>query len=169
MSQDQKFIDMFSLVIGGLMIFAVAILVLAFRIADGTQGEYVRATAEYQEGIEDRIRPVGQVALPGEDAPAPQTPTTETVVDVVAAPKSGPEVYSTACLVCHDAGIAGAPILGDAAAWAPRIAQGADVLNDHAINGFTGAAGYMPPRGGYANLSDEEVIAAVQYMIDEAS
>ena len=72
------------------------------------------------------------------------------------------------CLACHGAGVAGAPILGDAAAWSARIAQGNDVLNDHAINGYTGAAGYMPAKGGRVDLSDQEVIDAVAYMVAES-
>ncbi len=81
---------------------------------------------------------------------------------------SGPQVYNAACLACHGAGVGGAPILGDVAAWAPRIAQGTDVLNDHALNGFTGPVGYMPPKGGRVDLSDQEIIDAVTYMVEES-
>ena len=58
--------------------------------------------------------------------------------------------------------------MGDAAQWAARIAQGADVLNQHAIEGYTGSSGYMPAKGGRLDLSDEEVTAAVDYMADES-
>ena len=81
---------------------------------------------------------------------------------------TGPQVYNTACLACHGAGVGGAPILGDVPAWEARIAQGADILNDHAINGFQGSAGYMPPKGGRVDLSDQEIIDAVTYMVDES-
>ena len=53
-----------------------------------------------------------------------------------------------ACMACHGAGVAGAPKIGDAAAWGPRIAKGADTLHKHAIEGFQGQAGFMPPKGG---------------------
>ena len=60
-------------------------------------------------------------------------------------------------------------MLGNKDQWAGRIAQGMDVLTQHAIGGFTGALGLMPPKGGRMDLSDEEVANAVQYMVDEAS
>jgi cytochrome c len=63
--------------------------------------------------------------------------------------------------------VPGAPHLGDAAAWEPRIAQGMDTLNNHAINGFQGSAGVMPPKGGRVDLSDGEIIAAVEYMVEQ--
>ena len=80
---------------------------------------------------------------------------------------SGPQVYNTACLACHGAGIGGAPILGDAASWGPRIAKGTQTLNDHALNGFTDV-GYMPPKGGRVDLSDREILDAVAYMVSQA-
>ncbi len=74
----------------------------------------------------------------------------------------GKATYDSVCKMCHGTGMAGAPKTGDKAAWADRIAQGTDVLNDHAIKGFKG----MPPKGARPSLSDEEVIAATAYMID---
>ena len=66
------------------------------------------------------------------------------------------------------AGIAGAPKPGDKDDWGPRIAQGNDTMYKHAIEGFTGAKGMMPPRGGGAKLSDDEVKAAVDYMVAQS-
>ncbi len=62
----------------------------------------------------------------------------------------------------------GAPKLADKAAWAPRIAQGKDTLYKHAIGGYQGKAGVMPAKGG-SQASDEEVKAAVDYMVSKAS
>ena len=70
MSRDQKFFDMYFLVIGGLAVFALAIFVLAMELADRTQGVFTRESAEYQAVVEERIRPVGQVLLPGEQQQA---------------------------------------------------------------------------------------------------
>jgi cytochrome c len=70
-----------------------------------------------------------------------------------------------ACVACHGSGVAGAPKLGDAAAWAPRIAKGADTLNKHAIDGFQGEAGFMPPKGGRVDLSNQSIINAVDHMV----
>lgn len=78
---------------------------------------------------------------------------------------AGKKLYDTACQVCHAPGIAGAPKLGDKAAWADRIKQGNNVLYEHAIKGFQGKTGVMPPKGG-SSAPDEEVKAAVDYMID---
>ena len=78
---------------------------------------------------------------------------------------SGKAVYDRACAMCHAAGVAGAPKLGDKAAWGPRIAQGNDTLYTHALKGFQGKAGVMPPKGGNMSLKDEDVKAAVDYMV----
>ena len=169
MDRDQKFFDMYSLVIGLLAIAALGIFILASNISDRTQEVYKREGTEYQATIASRIRPVGEVYMPGEEGQA-AAPTATTVAEPapVAAALSGPQVYNTACLACHGAGIGGAPVFGDAAAWAPRIAQGIDVLKNHAINGFQGSAGFMPAKGGRVDLSDEEIASAVEYMVSES-
>lgn len=83
----------------------------------------------------------------------------------MAAVADGEAVYKKACITCHGAGIAGAPKLGDAADWGPRIAQGDALLLEHAIKGFTGQKGMMPAKGGFVTLSDDEVKAAIDYMV----
>lgn len=85
-----------------------------------------------------------------------------------AAAADGKAVYERTCAACHAAGVANAPKFGDKAAWAPRIAQGANVLYDHAIKGFQGKAGVMPPKGGAVTTPDAEVKAAVDYMVAAA-
>jgi len=77
----------------------------------------------------------------------------------------GKATYDSSCSACHAQGVAGAPKFGDAAAWKDRIAQGNDKLHEHAIKGFQGKAGFMPPKGGFANLSDADVKAAGDYMV----
>ena len=171
MSRDQKFFDMYSLVIGVLAAVALAILVLAMKMSDLTQGVYTRDTAEYQAAVAERIAPVGKVYLPGEEQQA-ATPVVEAVEEPepVATTMTGPQVYNTACLACHATGAGGAPIVGNVDQWTDRIAQGTDTLYDHAINGFDGdAATPMLPKGGRADLSDQEVRDAVDYMIAETS
>ena len=87
-----------------------------------------------------------------------------------AAPLTGPQVYRAVCIACHAApGVGGAPPLGDRDAWAARIAQGKDTLIDHALHGFSGRTGVMPRKGDRPDLSDEEVIAAVEYMIGQVA
>lgn len=94
-------------------------------------------------------------------APVASTPVAS---PAVASAETGKKAYDTACFVCHGAGIAGAPKLGGKAAWSARIGQGSSVLYDHAIKGFQGKAGVMPPKGGSA-LPDADVRAAVDYMV----
>jgi cytochrome c5 len=80
----------------------------------------------------------------------------------------GKATYGKTCSLCHAANVAGAPKPGDKADWAPRIAQGMDVLYKHALEGYTGAKGQMPARGGAATLSDDDVKATVNYMVDQS-
>jgi cytochrome c5 len=173
--QDRKFFDTFMLVLGSLVLITIAIFVLANSMAGRTQAVHVKEDPAYQQRNVERIRPVGQVAIAGADnsglrdpgGPRPTAAATPAAAAQPAKELSGEEVYKGACTACHGAGIAGAPKTGDAAAWAPRVAQGMDTLYTHAIEGFQGQAGYMPPRGGFANLSDQQVRDAVQFMVDQ--
>jgi cytochrome c5 len=96
-------------------------------------------------------------------APAP-APAVAPAVSVDAVGKSA---YGKACALCHAAGVAGAPRPGDKADWAARMAQGNEVLYRRAIEGYTGAKGVMPPRGG-STLSDTEIRAAVDFMVAQS-
>lgn len=80
----------------------------------------------------------------------------------------GATIYNTVCFACHSTGAAGAPKTGDKAAWAPRIAQGMDVMKQHAVQGFKGAKGVMPPKGGRADLPDADIEAAVEYLVSKS-
>lgn len=97
-------------------------------------------------------------------APAP----TAAAVPAMAENTQGKSVFSKTCALCHAVGAAGAPKPGDQADWAPRISQGMDVLYKHATEGFTGAKGVMPARGGAATLTDDDVKAAVDYMVEQS-
>lgn len=76
----------------------------------------------------------------------------------------GEKIYKQACMACHAAGVAGAPKLGDKAAWAPRIKQGKAVLYQSSLKGKNA----MPAKGGQASLSDADVKAAVDFMIKKS-
>lgn len=169
MNRDQKFFDMYSLVIGVLAFIALLILVGAMQLSKITQGVYTADTAEYQSAVAERIRPVGKVYLPGEEASAGEPQVKEAPASApVATVLSGPQVFNEACIACHGSGVGGAPVVGDAAAWQARIAQGKDTLYQHALEGFAGQSGYMPPKGGRLDLSDDEITGAVDYMVSEA-
>lgn len=110
---------------------------------------------------------LGQGALADSDerAAAPASPR-----KAVTAPLSGPQVYHEVCIACHSPpGLGGSPALGDSNAWAARIDQGLDTLIAHALNGFSGDTGIMPRKGGRVDLSDAEIIDAVEYMVEQAS
>ncbi len=77
---------------------------------------------------------------------------------------NGKAVYENTCAACHSSGVLGAPPIGDQKAWKERIAQGMQTLYDHAIHGFQ----QMPAKGGNPSLSDDQVKAAVQYMVDRS-
>ncbi len=83
------------------------------------------------------------------------------------AAENGKKVYGSICFACHDSGAANAPKLGDKKAWSARIEQGVDTLTEHAIKGFKGKSGFMPPKGGRADLSNEAIRAAVEYMVEK--
>ncbi len=80
----------------------------------------------------------------------------------------GKSVYNKTCSMCHAAGVAGAPKPGDKENWAPRIAQGTETLYKHSIEGYTGNSGMMPARGGNPKLTDDEMKAAVDFMVAQS-
>lgn len=104
-----------------------------------------------KNAIAERIKPVGSVYLAGSE-PTKAEPT---------GPREGSQVYGTFCIACHASGVSGAPKIGNAAEWGPRIAQGKDVLKNHALNGFNA----MPPKGTCMDCSDDEIVAAIEHMI----
>ncbi|MBD8531367.1 MULTISPECIES: cytochrome c5 family protein [unclassified Massilia] len=97
-------------------------------------------------------------------APPPAPAAAPVAAPAVASAEVGKALYNSACIACHGAGIAGAPKLADKAAWAPRIKQGNAVLYEHALKGFQGKAGVMPPKGG-SSAPDADVKAAVDFMV----
>ena len=130
----------------------------ALGVMAGTSGAYAQDAA--RDAIAERLAPVGQLCLQGQDcgtaaAPVASSSGGDGEVD-------GEGIYNNVCMACHETGAAGAPVRGDEAAWAERTEQGFATLLDHAINGI----GAMPARGGNPNLSDEEMEAAVAYMVE---
>ena len=117
-------------------------------------------TDQQRADIEERIKPVGESCMEGDSSCAAAAPAAG------GAARSGEEVYNAACMACHATGAAGAPKVGDAAAWGERIAKGMDALYDVGINGLAGTG--MMAKGGCVNCSDEEVTAAVDYMVGQS-
>jgi cytochrome c5 len=99
------------------------------------------------------------------DAAAAASAPAATVASADASNADGEKVFKSICFMCHQTGAAGAPILGNKGDWAPRIAAGKPTLYKHALEGFTGNNGTMPPRGGSPSLKDADVKAAVDFMV----
>ncbi len=102
---------------------------------------------------------------------APQFQLSEVKPPATAAtpdPATGEKVYKSTCSICHRSGLGGAPRIGNKDNWEARLAQGREVLYDHAIHGYRGPKGSMPARGSNVRLSDDEVKAAVDYMVVHA-
>jgi cytochrome c5 len=160
---DQKFIKSFSifLVLG---VVLTLFLILLGNLNAGTINDQVRdgRNALAKAGSNNLLQPVGQISVAGDEVVQAET------VQVATAAIDGASVYQNACMACHAAGIAGAPRVGDAAAWAERIAQGNETLYTNAIQGLQGQAGVMPAKGGNMSLSDDEVKAAVDHMVAQS-
>lgn len=138
------------------LVIPVAIALLGSQLLSGSK--HIDRT-EPKRLAEQRIKPVGELVK--FDGAPPPVAAAASVIAVVAKAKSGEEVYNGACVACHGAGIAGAPKTGDKSLWSARVAQGVNVLYEHAIKGYKG----MPAKGGQAGLSDDEVRAGVDYQI----
>ncbi|MGS5088054.1 c-type cytochrome [Hydrogenophaga sp. A37] len=113
-------------------------------------------------------KPADTAAAQAAPAPVAATPAAAPAPAPVAENAVGKKVYGAVCSMCHAANVAGAPKPGDKADWGPRIRQGKDTLYKHAVEGFTGAKGMMPARGGGSALTDDELKAAVDYMVDQS-
>lgn len=165
---DQKNVDLILLTVGVLIGVAVGLFIIARDMGNANMARMRLEDPAYQTAVVGRIEPFGKVTLVGEVIV--EDPQLARVNEAEAAPvlMTGPQVYNAACLACHGGGIGGAPMTGDKQAWAPRIAQGKDTLHQNALNGLQGAAGFMPAKGGRTDLSDEEIIAAVDYLVQQA-
>lgn len=167
--QDTHFFNVFSLVIGILVVVAILLFALARAVAGHTQGQQIFVERDYVKAVEQRIQPLARVAVAGQDNSAlaiVENKGGEQAGTAAAAPTNGTEVYQQVCTACHGAGIAGAPKAGDAAAWASRITKGKDTLYKHAVDGFQGSSGFMPAKGGRADLSEDLIHQAVDHMLE---
>jgi cytochrome c5 len=162
----------------GVAIGAIALIVGIMLIAQFAVGAYGARSLKNDPAMSDaavrkRLAPVAEVSIDPNAPPPAAAPAagaapmfTAAVIPPPAgkaapAGASGKATYETICKVCHDAGVAGAPKVGDKAAWSPRVKTGLDALHASALKG----KGAMPPKGGNPSLSDADVKAAVDYMV----
>lgn len=164
---DLEFLKHFSMVIGFLVLVTLGLIIGAFVIHKELPPEVDPAVAQRTER---RIAPVGAVYA-GSTGAAAQAAAAAAAAAQAASQVAyggtldGSVIYNNLCAGCHNSGAGGAPTL-DRAHWGARIAQGAETLHKHAIEGYTGSAGVMPPKGGNPALTDEQVIATVDWMLE---
>lgn len=159
------------LIVVVLLAFVVPIAAIFTIIHFVLGSDDTRATpAMSDKAVAERVKPVG--STPDiEKGPSPLVPVPAPVVVAAAgadagkaAAPNGKALYEATCQACHAAGVAGAPKLGDKAAWAPRLATGVAALQTSALKGKNA----MPPKGGNPSLADADVNAAVEYMVSQA-
>lgn len=158
--QDKAFFKNFTIVLIILAVMMGLFIAVGIMVGGVTESPE-RIAAEVMKNTE----PVAKVQMEGDE---PEEPAIEEATEMAAAggDDAGKATYDSICVACHSSGIPNIPQLGDTAAWAPRIAQGTEKLYENAINGYTGESGMpMPAKGGNPDLSDENVKAAVDYMI----
>lgn len=156
--EDRKFIRNFIVVIGGLVVTAVVLAIIAATLYDGNTEERREFRAARAA---ENLEPVGEVRVTGEAMPALASAGGQE--EASSGPRSGEEVVNQVCAACHQSGTLGAPKIGDKAAWEPRVAKSMSTLVDHVSNGFNN----MPPQKGAA--SEEEIRKAIQWMVDQAN
>jgi cytochrome c5 len=164
--QDSHFFNNFSLVLGILFAVTLGLFAFARHIGSAHQGDQVTTDPRYVQSVEERLKPVANVAVAGQDNTALAIKSTGPATAAAAVPADGSAAYETACIACHGAGIAGAPKVGDKAAWGPRIAQGKETLYNHALHGFNGKSGVMPPKGGRSDWPDDLIKQAVDHIVE---
>ena len=178
MMTDKQFVSAFSKMLIFLVVLTFVLIFLGAWIG-GSIDDKLRAQSEKytQDVIANRTEPVGTLNIGSIIQETSSTPTTSvnnatttaaSDATQVAAVSSnlGKEVYDKACFICHATAVTGAPKPGDVENWAPRIEKGVDTLYANAIQGYQGETGIMPPKGGNLLLSDEDVIAAVDYLVE---
>jgi cytochrome c5 len=159
----------------GIVVGAVALVIGIVLMAQLAVGFYGARSMKDEQAmsagaVAKRLAPVARLEIdPNAPAQAPAAapaaaPAPDGAKAAPAARADGKATYDTVCTACHTAGVAGAPKLGDKAAWAPRVKAGKTALYTSALKG----KGAMPPKGGNAALSDEAIKAAVDYLVAAA-
>lgn len=166
---DRRFMTQFSLVLAILALMVIAIYWIANFTGDASPGSYDIGDKTVRPFVDQRLGPVGSVQIAGQSSSqvsvaAPAGGAAAPAAGGAAKAETGQQIWQGTCSACHQAGVLGAPKIGDKAEWAPHLAKGLKVLEDHALHGFL----QMPAKGGNPSLSDAQVIKALEYMISQS-
>ena len=161
---DRHFYDSFMLVFGALALMAIIVYWIAMSVANHEPGSYDRGGALQEKLIDQRLAPIGEVQIAGQAGHqvAATMPAGNGAPSAVA--QTGQQIWEGTCSACHQTGALGAPKIGDKTEWAPHLAKGLNVLEQHALHGFL----QMPVKGGNPSLTDAQVIKALEYMISQS-
>ncbi len=143
-------------------------LLLVMLLGAGCSEKETTSTQEVApapQTAEPEAPPPAETAAPAAEPAAEQAAAGSQAADEPTASVDGQKVYQASCQACHAAGVAGAPKLGDKEAWAPRIAKGEDALLASINNGLNA----MPPKGACMSCSEDELRAAMEYMVEQGS
>jgi len=154
--EDKTVVNTIMGVLGVLVVIAVIFYFVADTVTSD-MGKSEEANERMQAKVQENIRPVGKVNVSSVPADS------GTAAAEAAGPRSGEQVYNASCMACHASGVAGAPKLGDKAAWEPRAAKGIDGLLTTATSGLKA----MPPKGTCADCSDDELKGAIEYILSQ--
>ena len=161
--QDSQFLKIFFGMLGALVLLTILLMVIAVITGGGVSKKLAAERVEViNEQVAERIQPEGVLKVGLQQASVAAAGAAETA-DATEVGGGGEQVYASSCSACHASGVAGAPMLTDSEAWAPRLEQGQETLVRHAIEGLNA----MPPKGGNMSLSDDQVTAAVDYMTEQ--
>ena len=138
--------------------FLLITLASALLWGCGSSDKALELTANQEQKVAERIAPEGHVSMAGQVASVSSSSAS------AGAARSGSDIYASNCIACHSSGVAGAPILGDVAAWTARLTKGVETVYTNAINGI----GAMPARGTCMDCSDDEVIAAIDHILENS-
>jgi cytochrome c5 len=136
-----------------LRVFGFLIFTLTMVACSGQDGS-AELTENQRNLVAERIAPQSTVVMAGQAV----------VSAVTAAVRTGESIYENNCQSCHNIGVAGAPKMGDVAAWADRLTKGIETVYANAINGI----GAMPAKGTCMDCSDDEIIATIDYMLENS-
>jgi cytochrome c5 len=149
-------------IVAALMLTA-AILVLHHRDIPADVETHRRNLIGSGMTMADRIAPVAKFVMAGSAKVTAEPAQASAVVQVK--DRDGQHVYQASCVACHGTGIAGAPKVGDKGQWAARVSAGTEALYQSALMGKQSPTGVMPAKGGNPSLSDQDVKAAVDFMV----